>query len=60
MLAEEDEYDSFLTNLNSFKGIEQVRTDDTRKEKHKIVILGSIERFPRKKQSFTFQHSFRP
>ena len=24
MLVEEDEYDSFLTNLNSFKGIEQV------------------------------------
>jgi len=24
MLAEQDEYDTFLTNLNSFKGIEQV------------------------------------
>jgi hypothetical protein len=25
MLVEQDEYDSFLTNLNSFKGIEQVQ-----------------------------------
>jgi hypothetical protein len=24
MLVEQDEYDTFLTNLNSFKGIEQV------------------------------------
>ena len=24
MLAEQDEYETFLTNLNSFKGIEQV------------------------------------
>ncbi|CAF1396567.1 unnamed protein product [Adineta steineri] len=32
MLAEQDEYDAFLTNLNSFKGIEQVLT----KEFHEI------------------------
>jgi hypothetical protein len=25
MLVEQDEYDPFLTNLNSFKGIEQVQ-----------------------------------
>ena len=28
MLAEQDEYETFLTNLNSFKGIEQVLTKD--------------------------------
>ena len=26
MLVEQDEYDTFLTNLNSFKGIEQVNS----------------------------------
>jgi hypothetical protein len=28
MLVEQDEYDTFLTNLNSFKGIEQVLSKD--------------------------------
>ncbi len=28
MLVDQDEYDTFLTNLNSFKGIEQVLSKD--------------------------------
>jgi len=28
MLVQRDEYDEFLTNLNSFKGIEQVLSKD--------------------------------
>lgn len=51
MLAEENEYEAFLNNLNSFKGIEQVRCPSSERVLRRSLFVGFNQRFPRDEYS---------